>query len=276
MGTRAPNGTESVLAYSSSKDLNGRWALSVRVDRQLTQFYRSAENYRRYLPESAERRAAVGSLYRRLRRHFGRRVLDLGCGGGVLGAVLEPTGRTYVGIDANPDMIREARRAARERGSRQRFVLGDITRVPLAGRFDTLALLGNALGHLDVRDLEDLLRARRANVASGARFIVDYRDVVAMFWHHAWEPVYVERHKRGTVTCRTRSVDFERGRIHIRARPASRQWVVDYTQALWSPFVLEGIMRGQGWRLVARHPGHSFVTDVADPFSWTEVYRRDR
>ena len=148
------------------------------MDKQLVKSYRTAEDSHRDLPTQAEGRDELNSLFRRYRRRFGSNVLDLGCGGGVLGAILEPTGRTYVGMDANPDMIREARRAARERGSDQRFILGDVTRTRLVGRFDTLALLGNAIGHLNVRGVDELLRTRRANVHPGSTFVIDYRDVV--------------------------------------------------------------------------------------------------
>lgn len=243
------------------------------MDGRLVTFYRTAEDFHRYLPGHAARREELASLFRRYRRYFGSKVLDLGCGGGVLGTVLESTGRAYVGMDVNPDMIRAARKAARERGSTQRFVLGDITRTRLRGRFDTLTLLGNALGHLRARRMEDLLRQRRANVHRGSTFVIDYRDVVAMFWHRAWKPIFVEKHKRGRVVCRTRTVDFRKGDIHIRARPASGRWVVNYDQAVWSPFILEAVMRGQGWDLIRRTSGHSPVTGAADPFSWVELYR---
>ncbi len=243
---------------------------------ELVRLYRTAEDFHRYLPERPERRESLASLYRRYRRYFGHRVLDLGCGGGVLGDVLGTAGRHYVGMDANPDMIRGARKAARAAGSDLRFVLGDITRTRLAHRFDTLTLLGNALGHLGVSRMEQLLRLRRANVHRGSTFVIDYRDVVAMFWQGAWKPVYVERHKRGKVVSRTRSVDFRTGTIHIRARPASKEWTADYTHGIWSPFVLEAVMSGQGWKLATRGPGLSSATGAADPFSWIDVYRFER
>ena len=49
--------------------------------------------------------------------------------------------------------------------------------------------------------------------------------------------------------------------------------MVIYTQALWSPIVLEGVMRGQDWHLVRGFSGHSYVSGGGDPLSWVEVYR---
>ncbi len=71
--------------------------------RRLVDIYRTADDYRRYTSENPERRRAMESFYSVYRRHIGRRVLDLCCGGGVLGRVLEQHRREYIGVDANPD-----------------------------------------------------------------------------------------------------------------------------------------------------------------------------
>jgi SAM-dependent methyltransferase len=53
----------------------------------------------------------------------GDRVLDLGCGDGVLGAELVERGYGYLGIDASPGMVEAARRRF---GGRGRVELGDL------------------------------------------------------------------------------------------------------------------------------------------------------
>jgi SAM-dependent methyltransferase len=222
------------------------------MDRSLVRFYRTAEDFRRYSPGSLGRTAELRLVVRRHRRLFGRTILDLACGGGLLGTVLDGTVTRYVGIDANPDMIREAR-APPSKGSTCRvFVLGDITRKRIDGRFDTLTLLGNALGHLTAEEMDRLLVRRRENVHAGSNFLIEYRDVVAMFWDRAWTKVYVQNHKRGRVVARTERVDFCGGQVHITARPRSGGWKVAYTQAIWSPFILDSVMRNHGWRPVSQ------------------------
>lgn len=197
------------------------------------------------------------SFYVAYRRYIGRRVLDLCCGGGVLGLVLEQHRRDYIGVDANPDMIREARRAARKVGSTQRFVLGDVARVRIAGEFDTVALVGNSLAHFTVEELDGLLRRRRTNVHVGSTLIVDYRDLVGMFWSGTWSKVKVQTLGREKVVHRATLLDLEHGRLAMRARPASRKWVLDWTHAIWSPFIVESLMGSHGWRLVNRMPPRS-------------------
>lgn len=257
------------------KEQSARTGVAGRMDRQLVQIYRTAEDYRRYTSDNADRRQALASFYKEFRPYFGRSVLDLACGGGVLGLILERSGRSYLGVDANPDMIREARKAAKERDSSQRFLLGNIWRARISGRFDTVALLGNSLAHINVREMDELLHTRKANVHAGSTFLVDYRDLVAMFWSGTWSQVKIQTHVRGKVVHRTRLLDLEDGRLRMRARPASGKWLLDWAHAIWSPFILEGVMRSHGWRLVTRRsrPGGSAATSI--PEHIVEVYRVD-
>ena len=52
-------------------------------------------------------------------------VLDIGAGNGRLTWLIAPSARSVVGVDPDPEAIRDARRTARERGLRNvRFVVG--------------------------------------------------------------------------------------------------------------------------------------------------------
>ena len=244
--------------------------------RALVRTYRTGDDYRRYSWENAKRRRSLTRLYRRYRRYFGRRLVDVGCGGGVLGGVVEPHGHTYVGIDANPDMIRQARTVARERSSRMRFILGDAIRCRLAGVFDTVALLGNGLSHFSTLDLGALLDHRRKNVHRGSTFIVDYRDLIAMFWNGSWSRVKVQTFVRGRVVHRARSLDLDRGILRMRAQPSSREWLLNWSHAIWSPFILQSVMAAHGWQLIHRQAKSARADSVSAPEAITDVYRLGR
>ena len=237
------------------------------MSRQLVRIYRTGDDFHRYSWENPDRREAITSFVEQHRRYIGRSVLDLGCGGGVLGAVLAPTGRTYLGVDANPDMLREARKTG------LRFLRADITRDRIQGRCDTVTLLGNAMAHFTVRDMDRLLTARRDNVRLGSTFLVDYRDLIAMFWQNTWTRVQVQTHLRAKVVSRARLVDLEKGQLDLRSRPSTRKWVLDWSHAIWAPFILEMVMRHHGWllvrRVVLRQPkGASKI-----PEGYADVYR---
>lgn len=243
------------------------------MNRQLVHIYRTGDDYRRYAWENMDRRKSLASFYSAYRRYIGRKVLDLCCGGGVLGRILEPTGRSYLGIDANPDMIREARKAAAEAASKQRFVLGDVLKHPIAGKFDTITLIGNSLAHFTVHDFDELLTRRRKNAHPGSTFLIDYRDLVGMFWHGSWSRVKVQTHVRGKIVHRARVVDLENGRLDLRARPTSRDWDLEWSHAIWSPFIMQAVMLGHGWKLVSRMPPPPRSVRAKLPEQHVEVYR---
>ncbi len=69
----------------------------------------------------------------------GERILDLGCGDGVLTQKLAETGADVVGVDSSPDMVD----AARQRGLDARVM--DATKLTFEGEFD--AVFSNAVLH---------------------------------------------------------------------------------------------------------------------------------
>jgi SAM-dependent methyltransferase len=105
---------------------------------------------------------------------FGRgghaRLLDLGCGTGQLLLQLADFFESTVGMDPEPDMLREARRAARERGVlNAEWIRGSSTELrevePALGRFD-LVTIGTAFHFMDPRaTLAELQRITDGGVA---------------------------------------------------------------------------------------------------------------
>ena len=101
------------------------------------------------------RRAYPAEFVARLRamRGGGGRLLDLGCGTGVLLLQLAPFFDQAVGIDPEPDMLREAKKAAKEQASENvewiRGSSADLQALATAlGRFD-LVTIGTAFHYME-------------------------------------------------------------------------------------------------------------------------------
>ena len=93
----------------------------------------------------------------------GERILDLGCGDGVLSARLAALGCTVVGIDADPDMVR----AAQALGVDAR--LADGRHLPFAGEFD--AVFSNAALHWMNDDPDAVIAGVARALRPGGRFV---------------------------------------------------------------------------------------------------------
>jgi 2-polyprenyl-3-methyl-5-hydroxy-6-metoxy-1,4-benzoquinol methylase len=80
----------------------------------------------------------------------GRRVLDFGCGHGMMAVVLARRGADVTAFDLSPGYLQEANRRAEANGVTVNFVQADGERLPFAsGAFD--AIWGNAIiHHLDI------------------------------------------------------------------------------------------------------------------------------
>ena len=95
----------------------------------------------------------------------GERVLDLGCGDGVLTEGLAESGCDVVGVDASEDMID----AACRRGIDARVV--DAHRLPFASEFD--AVFSNAALHW-MTSPRDVLAGVHAALRPGGRFVAEF------------------------------------------------------------------------------------------------------
>ncbi len=95
----------------------------------------------------------------------GERILDLGCGDGMLTAVLQHAGCEVVGVDASPEMIA----AARSRGL-DAYVL-DGQKLPFESEFD--AVFSNAALHW-MTDAESVLAGVWRALKPGGRFVGEF------------------------------------------------------------------------------------------------------
>jgi SAM-dependent methyltransferase len=95
----------------------------------------------------------------------GERVLDLGCGDGALTQKLRDIGCRVIGVDAAPDMVREA--CARGLDAR----LADGAELPFHGEFD--AVFSNAALHWMKRDPDAVIAGVRRALGPGGRFVAE-------------------------------------------------------------------------------------------------------
>lgn len=233
---------------------------------KIPEYYREHDDFRRYLVSDRRRVNALRKLYSSNKKYFGKRVLDLACGGGILASVLGPSNQAYVGIDVNPDMIRAAK-ASRSLG--RVFILGDVRKRSVDGSYDTLTLLGNALIHFDTEDLRSVLANVKVNAAPHANFILDYRDVVSSLFRGTWKKngEYVEHRRGKEVVSVSKSLDSRTGTIRVESRSPGRP-NLEFAAAVWSPFILQSIMESNSWRLVRRK-------SFPETDTWLDIYQRD-
>lgn len=97
--------------------------------------------------------------------HPGERILDLGCGDGVLTARLVAAGCRVVGVDSSPEQVW----AALERGLDARVV--DAMALPFASEFD--AVFSNAVLHW-LTDPDAVIAGVRRALRPGGRFVGEF------------------------------------------------------------------------------------------------------
>ncbi len=109
--------------------------------------------------------ALGNAVYKLLSPQPGERILDLGCGDGVLTERLVEAGASVVGVDTSPEMIA----AARAKGLDARLM--DAASIDFVGEFD--AVFSNAVLHW-VKNASGVAKAVYRALKPGGRFVAEF------------------------------------------------------------------------------------------------------
>lgn len=232
---------------------------------EVKDYYRISENFTRYFMDSKKRVDETRRLVASKRKYFGKRILDIACGGGILGFILN--NRNYVGIDVNPDMIQYAKNYKRKTKSKSNYILGDITKTRIRGKFDTFSFLGNGLAHFTTIDFVDVLKKLNSNFKRNSYFIIEYRDVVDLLFNKQWKDRMIEKDSYRTVVSTTLGSNMKTGEIYKKAFNVNDKSKIEFSHTIWSPFILEAIMRSFDWKLVKRE-------EMKRWNGWIEIYQK--
>ena len=120
-----------------------------------------------------------------------RRVLDLACGTGDIALLAAEAGADVTALDITPRMIALARVKAQARGARARFLVGDMTALPLPDACVDLVTTGYGLRN--VADLDAALREIHRVLKPGGRLLsLDFN-------RPSWPPLRLAYHAYLTV-----------------------------------------------------------------------------
>lgn len=122
-----------------------------------------------------------------------QRILDVGCGTGVLALILAERGHEVVGVDPAAASLAVAR--SKPGADRVRFLLGDATTLPSL-QVDLATMTGNvAQVFLTDESWDATLRGIHAALRPGGRFVFETRDPARRVWEdwsRDWSPERVE------------------------------------------------------------------------------------
>ncbi|MFA9432166.1 class I SAM-dependent methyltransferase [Egicoccus sp. AB-alg2] len=142
-----------------------------------------------------------------------RRIVDLGCGTGLLTRRLAKAGRSVTGIDPSPTMLDWARR--QPGAEAVTWLEGDATSILPSGDVDLVLCTGNAIMHLDGPALTIATRRIHDGLRPGGVVSFETRNPTAREWEE-WtrEATYDERHTHlGMLTEWVEVTDVTGGRV---------------------------------------------------------------
>lgn len=141
------------------------------------------------------------------------KIIDLGCGTGLLTRALATPGRTVIGLDPSATMLGYARR--QPCAEAVTWLLGDATVLDAAGDADLAVSSGNTMMHISPDDYPTTLERLAAALRPGGVFSFETRNPEARAWER-WNPTetYTERETPfGLLRERFRVTEVDQGRV---------------------------------------------------------------
>lgn len=119
-------------------------------------------------------------FYRALAAEIGAsRIVDIGCGTGILTVTFTGPGRTVIGVDPSASMLEYARQ--RPGGADVTWILGDSSAIG-PGTFDYAVLTGNVAQHIPHGQWERTLADLRSTLRPGGTVAFESRNPSARAW----------------------------------------------------------------------------------------------
>ncbi|QTX05648.1 class I SAM-dependent methyltransferase [Agromyces archimandritae] len=142
------------------------------------------------------------------------RILDLGCGTGMLTVTLATPDRTVVGVDPSEAMLAVAR--SRPGAERVHWVRGDSRQIH-GGEFDLAVMTGNVAQHIQDTDWPQTLTDLRAALRAGGTLAFESRNPARRAWE-SWadQPVSERDTPHGRLREWMEAAEHPRQRIAMR------------------------------------------------------------
>jgi SAM-dependent methyltransferase len=133
-----------------------------------------------------------------------QRILDLGCGTGLLCDAYAALGHDVTGIDPAPAMLKIARQ--KPHGAEIGWVLSTAQDFRSDKRFDLIIMTGHAFQVLlEDRDISAAFETVRAHIAPSGRFVFESRNPV-IDWHRLWNSSHELMVDDRPVSCTSRTL----------------------------------------------------------------------
>ncbi|WP_349434195.1 class I SAM-dependent methyltransferase [Pararhizobium sp. A13] len=185
------------------------------------------------------------------------RILDLGCGTGLLTVMLAALGHQLTGVDPAAAMLDIARR--RMGGERVRWIDGDIHALGTEERFDLVLMTGHVFQvFLDDDQVLAVFSSVRRHLEDGGRLVFESRNPLARAWE-GWTPEQslrtIEHPELGAVETWHEVFDVRAGQVsfrtHTRIDVQRQTHISQSTLAFRDQAEIEGLLRRTGFNDVS-------------------------
>ncbi len=203
------------------------------------------------------------------------RLLDLGCGTGLLAMGLNNRGYQVTGIDQSDRMLDIARRRIERDGLEIDLRVGDIRAFELEGSFDVATCTGDTVNHLlEERALADMFSCVHDALSPGGVFVFDTNNLI-IYTSQLWNCTEAKAEGSNyTMTCTARFNERSNiGRLSLHVEEETPMIKKDLRgsirQRYWSDEDLARVLGEAGFHVESARTFHPFGAPAEYP--WLEA-----
>ena len=151
-------------------------------------------------------------------------------------------------------MIEEANKLKKEYNLNNcEFILGDITKLNIDKKFDTVTCIGNTFAHITTYDFVEILKAIEKLTENTTKFIIEYRDFIYIYHNNMIKKLGMEVYEDKVIFDKLEDYNDQEGKIEkiaINIYQSGKIESLEFFHAIWAPFILRTIMKIFNWKLI--------------------------
>ena len=173
------------------------------------------------------------------------RILDIGCGGGLLSLWLESKGYSIVGIDNNKKMIKIALGEKKKLKFKSEFKNADAGTVKLDKMFDSFTMFGNTLANISLISFVKIMRNLNKNLRKKGNVLISYNDSLKSVLRDQYSISTSDNflNINGNYSHLDNSIELIR--VSFKGKG-----MVKFKMYVWSSQILQALMLSLGFKLV--------------------------
>lgn len=232
----------------------------------LEKYYVSLEDMSSYIENTdigAMRQKEFAEFYEKHKNTFGKKVLDLCCGGGIVANYLARQGHEVTAVDYLEILLEKGRKNAPSEEN-PNYVCADVSTYEISENYDTVIIWGNSIAHFSPVQLVEIFKKLREKTKY---LVLEYSDFISFGFTDNLRKLLVDKTESGKLVLDIYSdYDGENSRMIKYCFVPEDSELFEFYVYLHNPGHISGLLTALDYSLKERIPTRRFFGSGAPSY----------